>query len=504
MAAPRRSKRIQALNQSNESSIRVDQSPEAPQKRHREKRRKMAEGNSPEQAPQEQPPKRQAPGIHPKWIEQEEQKDEEHRRKLTRSRAFLHWHLALIRTDFNAIDCWKSLSGSIAALLNVPSIHNASWDSFDEALQRKFISYAPNAEELFEPYGMNQRIFQRWVWEIVDENFFSHKSKDIVWASPYWEAQATMERYLRDHDFPYDDNLESHKFPHWRYTTMDFYMSLKDTPQNVRRIDPTCVVPIIAKALGRYFPEEYDERDPPNETRPVLRNLANTVADLDFLFDANLTVFSHVFHHPTTQQTCGSPFQRKLEGIEGQAMKDHHGGLGRNEEGQNVDLVVNPMLLQRGHYYGYDYEVKTAVHPMEVCVAWLEAHRNLQNSPEEDEEGGQGGETDDATATAEEKSEGHDEDGNGEGKEVKGLANEGEGSREEMDKDEDDKNEDDEAITEEGGKNNKTKERGDEEVDEREEEGDLTKQEEEKRNTKNTTKSKRKNRKKNKNKGKHR
>jgi hypothetical protein len=86
---------------------------------------------------------------------------------------------------FNAIDSWKSLSGSIAAILNVPSIHNATWGSLDEALQQKFISYAPNAEELFERYGMNQRIFQRWVWEIVDKNFFSHKSKDIVWASLY-------------------------------------------------------------------------------------------------------------------------------------------------------------------------------------------------------------------------------------------------------------------------------------------------------------------------------
>jgi hypothetical protein len=101
-------------------------------------------------------------------------------------------------------------------------------------------------------------------------------------------------------------------------------MSLEDTPQSVRRIDPTCVVPIIAKALGRYFPEEYDGRDPANETHPVLQNLASNVVDLDFLFDANLTVFSHVFHHPITQQTCGFPFQRKLEGIEGQAMEDHY------------------------------------------------------------------------------------------------------------------------------------------------------------------------------------
>jgi hypothetical protein len=26
-------------------------------------------------------------------------------------------------------------------------------------------------------------VFHRWVWEIIDENFFSKKSKDIVWTS---------------------------------------------------------------------------------------------------------------------------------------------------------------------------------------------------------------------------------------------------------------------------------------------------------------------------------
>ncbi|KAF5552486.1 hypothetical protein FNAPI_7075 [Fusarium napiforme] len=437
----------------------------------------MSEGQSQEEAPKEQAPKEQAPGIDPK--------------RLTRSKAYLHRHLALDRTDFNAIDSWKSLSGSIAAVLNVPSIHNATWDSLDEALQQKFISYAPNAEELFETYGMNQRIFQRWVWEIVDENFFSHKSKDIVWASPYWEAQATIERYLRDqpnptdHDFRYDRNLESHKFPHWRYTTIDFYMSLEDTPHSVRRIDPTCVVPIIAKALGRYFPEEYDGRD-----HPVLRNLASSVVDLDFLFDANLTVFSHVFHHPITQQTSGFSFQRNLEGIERQAMEDHYGGLGRNEEGQNVDLVVNPMLLQRGNYYGYDYGVKTAAHLMQVCVAWLEAHRNPPDSPEVDGEEEHTAGTDEVTA--EERSEGHgdhgseDEDNKEQGDQVEGLPKEEEEkSREEVDKDEDN-----EAITNQGEKNNKNKERAGKKGDESEEEEDQTKQKEKKINPKNTTKSK--------------
>ncbi|KAF4435320.1 hypothetical protein FACUT_7231 [Fusarium acutatum] len=448
MAASRRSKRIQALNQSNEDSGRVDESPESSKKYHREKRKMaesqggMSEGHSKEQAskeqpPKEQPPKGQAPGIDSNWAEQEKREADENRRKRAWSKECLHRKSALDRLDYDVEKCWKSLAGSISALVNVPSICDVTWDSLDEALQQKFISYAPNAEELFEVYSMN------------------------------WH-----------HDFPYYDEIESHKFPHCRYTTMDLYMSLKVSPRNLRRINSTCVVPIIAKALGRYFPEEYDERDLANETYPALRNLANNAADMEFLFDANLTVFSHVFHHPITQQTCGFPFLHELEGIEGQAMKDHYSGLSRNEEGQNVDFVVNPMLLQRGHHYGYGYRVKRAVHPMEACVARLEAHRNQPDSPEVDGKEEHGGKRDDATA--EEKS-----------REVAGLTKE-EKSREEVDKEKDDKDEDDEAVTEEGGKNNKNKERADEEVDEGEEEGDLTQQKEKKTNTKNTTKSKKK------------
>ncbi|KAF5644546.1 hypothetical protein F52700_2547 [Fusarium sp. NRRL 52700] len=511
MAAPRRSKRIQALNQSDQGSLRVDGSPESSKKYHRERKRKMAgsqggmsEGPSKEQAheeraPEEQAPKKQVPGISPERIEQEKREADEHERQRTRSRAYVFdRHLNLNRLDEIVGKKWKSLVGSISALVDVTSIHNATWDCLDEALQRKFNSYAPNAEELFEPYGMNRLMFQRWVWEIIDENFFSDKSKDIVWTSPYWEAQATMERYLRDHHFPYYNEVQSRKFPHWRYTTMDLYMSLKDSPQSRRRIDPTCVVPIIAKALGRYFPEEYDERDPANGPYPALRTLANAVVDFEFLFDANLTFFSHIFHHPNTQQTCGFPFQHDLNGIEGQAMTDHYGGLSSNEEGQNVDLVVNPMLLQRGSRDGYGYNVKRAVYPMEVCVAWLEAHRKLQDSPEDDGREQQGEET--GNATVEEKSEEHDED-DSEDEDKKEQGKEGEAlAKEEEEEEEEDEDQGDEGITEEGGKNNKTKKRVNEEVNVPEEEGVLTKQEEKKINTKDTTNSKKN--KKNKNKGK--
>jgi hypothetical protein len=225
MAAPRRSKRIQALNQSNEGSRRVTKSPEPSKKDHPKKKRKMTgsqgempEGHSKGKASKGQVPKEQAPVIDPavSWVcnhlhwyqqsvsrltyikaEQQKQQADERERKIDRSKEYLHSALALERKNDYVEEFWKDLRGSIESLVNVPSLWDVPWDSLDEALQQKFMSYAPNAEDLFGVPQMTWHIFQRWVWEIIDENFFSKKSKDIVWASPYWEAQAAMERYLQ-------------------------------------------------------------------------------------------------------------------------------------------------------------------------------------------------------------------------------------------------------------------------------------------------------------------
>jgi hypothetical protein len=91
--------------------------------------------------------------------------------------------LALERKDGHVEKFWKELRGGIRSLVDVLSLWNVPWDSLDEALQEKFLSYAPNAEELFGIPRMAGYVFHRWVWEIIDENFFSKKSKDIVWTS---------------------------------------------------------------------------------------------------------------------------------------------------------------------------------------------------------------------------------------------------------------------------------------------------------------------------------
>jgi hypothetical protein len=173
----------------------------------------MSEGHSKGRAPKEQ-----APAIDPavSWVcshlrwyqqsvskltyikaEQEKQQAEEKRRKSLQSKELLHVNLALELKDEHVKENWKGLRGRIDSLVNVPSLWNVPWDSLDEALQEKFMSYAPNAEDLFRVPRMAGYVFQRWTWEVIDENFFSKKSKDIIWASPYWEAQAAMESYLQ-------------------------------------------------------------------------------------------------------------------------------------------------------------------------------------------------------------------------------------------------------------------------------------------------------------------
>lgn len=92
---------------------------------------------------------------------------------------------------------WKELGNQIQAVSGAAGFSDRSWDSLDEAAQQRFIGYSPHAKQLFEDAFSREHIFSRWIWEVVDENYFAGKSRDIEWNSPYWEAQATMERILR-------------------------------------------------------------------------------------------------------------------------------------------------------------------------------------------------------------------------------------------------------------------------------------------------------------------
>lgn len=215
MAVPRRSKRIQALNQSNEGSPRLTESPEFSKEYHPEKRRKMTENQSVTTTGQLRG-QELAEAIriswvrsHLHWYQQSVSKLtyvknkglEEKRAAEYRRRRYCEYLLTVPLT-LEYLDgwvsevAWPTLRGAVRSLMCVPSLWHVEWDSLDADLQEKFLSYSPNVKELFGVYLGAQFVFTRWVWEIVDENFFSKKSKDIIWSSPYWEAQAAMESYL--------------------------------------------------------------------------------------------------------------------------------------------------------------------------------------------------------------------------------------------------------------------------------------------------------------------
>ncbi|KAL4722875.1 hypothetical protein ACLX1H_010114 [Fusarium chlamydosporum] len=431
MAVPRRSKRIQALNQSNEGSPRLTESPEFSKEYHPEKRRKMTENQSVTTTGQLRG-QELAEAIRISWNKGLEEKRAAEYRRRRYCEYLLTVPLTLEYLDGWVSEvAWPTLRGAVRSLMCVPSLWHVEWDSLDAGLQEKFLSYSPNVKELFGVYLGAQFVFTRWVWEIVDENFFSKKSKDIIWSSPYWEAQAAMESYLEEHNFAFDDNDRAIvKFPHWRFTSMDFYMALKDSPREKQRIDPACVVPIIAKALGRWFPEEYEKE--PDAWSVDLEHLAREVVHMEFCFSANLTYLSHVFHHPITQQTCGFPYSHEIEGINGQAMRALH--TNDSYKGRLVDFVYEPMLLQYGEHYGYDFHVKKAVYPMTVLPAYIEYFNSLPDEPPEEEEEENGEKSDEDDEDDEDDEESDQDKGEGEG------------------------------ITEEERKNNKNKENVDKEI----------------------------------------
>ncbi|EWY87369.1 hypothetical protein FOYG_11577 [Fusarium oxysporum NRRL 32931] len=261
---------------------------------------------------------------------------------------------------------WDKLHRDIMKISEVAGFKDLPWDSLDEAAQQKFIGYSPHAQQLFETPLIRQFMFARWIWEIIDENFFSRKSQDIEWTSPYWEAQATMERILRERNFCHDEERRSVQYPNWRYTAIDFYYSLEEVDQFDKRIEPGCVVKIVEKAVGQYFPE-----NPGPFFTKMLSFLAETVVSFELKFDYGRQTPRNVFHDPKTKEAYGFPFSATVEGFHaGNVMQLVGGDDDATYDGRPVDLVVSPMLVFYGDLYGYDYHVATVAFPMRVCVGY--------------------------------------------------------------------------------------------------------------------------------------
>ncbi|KAG5765506.1 hypothetical protein H9Q72_006438 [Fusarium xylarioides] len=316
---------------------------------------------------------------------------------------------------------WKHFASHIRVFLMAAGFKDLPWDRLDEATQQRFIGYSPCAQQLFETPLVRQFMFERWVWEIIDENFFTTKSQDIEWTSPYWEAQATMERFLREKNFRYDEEDLRFQYPNWRFTTINFYYSLKQRPNRIGvyfneiRIEPGCVVKILENALGQYFPENSDLF-----FQEEILHLAKVVAEFELGFDCGRQTLRLVFHDPNTKEACGFSFSARAEGFDTQAVMRSVGFEDEPEcNGQPVELVVSPMLVTYGHKEGWDYHVPVVVVPMRVCVGYIDGLNQ-----------------DEVTET--------EEDGEGEGEEVKITKDKEGGTKDEDEKKIEDEDEDEE------------------------------------------------------------
>ncbi|KAF5572121.1 hypothetical protein FPANT_13328 [Fusarium pseudoanthophilum] len=312
---------------------------------------------------------------------------------------------------------WESLVATIKHFTDGAGYKDLPWVRLDEAVQQRFIGYSPCARQLFETPLVRQFMFERWIWEIIDENLFTGKSLDIEWTSPYWEAQAAMERFLREKNFRYDDEDVRFQYPNWRFTTINFYYSLKlrsdrlGVLANETRIEPRCVVKILKKALGQYFPE-----NPNAFLESQISTLADLIAEYELILDCGRHDIQLVFHDPNTNKACGFPFSAGAEGFNTQVVMESVGPHDEADNGLPIELVVSPMLVFYGAKDGWDYHVPAVAFPLRVCIGYVDGLSQDEVIETEEDEEGEGEEVkiikdkDGGTKDENEKIEDEDED----------------------------------------------------------------------------------------------
>ncbi|KAF5243150.1 hypothetical protein FANTH_8342 [Fusarium anthophilum] len=293
---------------------------------------------------------------------------------LVKFRRAIQWDVGLGYRQGHLFRLWNYFDGRIKNFAESAGFRDLPWDRLDEAVQQRFVGYSPCAQQLFETPLVRRFMFERWIWEILDENFFTTKSQDIEWTSPYWEAQATIERFLREKNFDYDDEFLRFQYPNWRFTTINFYYTLKERSNRKAayfretRVEPGCVVKILKKALGQYFPE-----NPDLFFEGQISTLANVVAEFELVFDCGRHTLRLVFHDPNTKEACRFPFSARAEGFDTQVVMESVGPETEDEcNGAPVELVVSPMLVFYGEQDGWDYHVPNVAVPMKVCVGYID------------------------------------------------------------------------------------------------------------------------------------
>lgn len=103
----------------------------------------------------------------------------------------------------------------------------------------------------------------------------------------------------------------------------------------------------------------------------MLSQLAETVAKFELWFDCGRETLRLVFDHPENKEPSGFPFSPRVKGFKASKVMERVDGFDAMYEGQLVNLVASAILMVYGTPDGYDYEVRSVLFPMQVCVGYL-------------------------------------------------------------------------------------------------------------------------------------
>jgi hypothetical protein len=117
--------------------------------------------------------------------------ESEYRRKMSQVAAQPVKHASPFRSGNLVIACWAALNNEVLDLARYYFPQPLCWGSLSPMLQERFLRFTPKTKLYLEHEFMSLSIFQAWVWNILDENFFS-KVKG-PWMGEHWAAYSQLQ-----------------------------------------------------------------------------------------------------------------------------------------------------------------------------------------------------------------------------------------------------------------------------------------------------------------------
>ncbi|KAH7127565.1 hypothetical protein EDB81DRAFT_907907 [Dactylonectria macrodidyma] len=259
-----------------------------------------------------------------------------------------------------------------------------TWECLDAGTQEEFISWAPDARNIFSTFEGDEILFTSWIWRILANSVFNVQSPDIEWTSPYFKAQNEMRNWLLEKTPDISTRSSLTLFwHHWNYVAGKMFVG-STTPQHLcdvtipSRIDPASIAKILCSSLGSNLPTELSKF-----SKESLEKVCEVVVKVDGHFNDTLRDFKLSFCHPETEKPSGFEFQPEISVLPGYAMHDihlkwlhlshllYHGENIEHENkgrrvGHTVDFVVSPLVLMRR--FTDSYGIDRIFAPMSVYV----------------------------------------------------------------------------------------------------------------------------------------